>query len=311
MTAVGAAAAADSVTNLSEADRGARKRRLRSAVAVTLAILLVEVAGGFASHSLALLADAAHMFADIAALLLAYAGVTLAGREPTGRHTFGLYRAEILAAFVNAQILLLVALFVGYEAIRRVQKPVEIHTGIMLWVAVAALGGNVLSALLLSKGSATSLNMRAAYLEVVTDMLGSLAVLAAAVAIPLTGWRWLDAAVSGGVALFILPRAAGLLRQSAHILLEGAPGEIDLPRLRREILRLPGVEELHDLHCWTLTSGLHSASVHIRASADSGRGEVLAAVQKLLREEAGVEHATIQLELGSEMTCHASSRRHA
>ncbi len=311
MTGVGAAAAADSVTNLSEADRGARKRRLRGAVAVTLAILLVEVAGGFASHSLALLADAAHMFADIAALLLAYAGVTLAGREPTGRHTFGLYRAEILAAFVNAQILLLVALFVGYEAIRRVRNPVEIHTGIMLWVAVAALGGNVLSALLLSKGSDTSLNMRAAYLEVVTDMLGSLAVLAAAVAIPLTGWRWLDAAVSGVVALYILPRAAGLLRQSAHILLEGAPGEIDLPRLRREILRLPGVEELHDLHCWTLTSGLHSASVHIRASAESGRAEVLAAVQKLLREEAGVEHATIQLEWGSEMTCHASSRRHA
>ena len=251
------------------------------------------------------------MFADIAALLLAYAGLTLAGRAPTGRHTFGLYRAEILAAFVNAQILLLVALYVGYEAVLRFGRPVEIHTGIMFWIAVAALAGNVISAVLLSRGSASSLNMRAAYLEVVTDMLGSLAVLAAAVAIPLTGWRWLDAAVSGGVALFILPRAAGLLRQSAHILLEGAPGEIDLPHLRQEILGLPGVEEVHDLHCWTLTSGLHSASLHIRASADSGRAEVLAAVQKLLREEAGVEHATIQLEWGSEMTCHSSSRRHA
>ena len=311
MTAARAAGAADPAADNSERGRETRRRRLRGVVAVTLAILLLEVAGGIASHSLALLADAAHMFADIASLLLAYAALTLAGRAPTGRHTFGLYRAEILAAFVNAQVLLLVALSIGYEAVRRFREPVEIHTGIMFWIAVAALGGNVLSARLLSKASASSLNMRAAYLEVVTDMLGSLAVLAAAVAIPLTGWRWLDAAVSGGVALFILPRAAGLLRQSAHILLEGAPREIDLPLLRQEILGLPGVEELHDLHCWTLTSGLHSASVHIRASAESGRAEVLTAVQKLLKEEAGVDHATIQLEWGSEMTCHASSRRHA
>jgi cobalt-zinc-cadmium efflux system protein len=278
---------------------------------LTVAILLVEVAGGLFSHSLALLADAAHMFADIGALLLAYAALTLAGRAPTGRHTFGLYRAEILAAFVNAQVLLVVALYVGYEAVRRFRQPVEIHTGAMLWVAAAALLGNILSMGLLSRGSASSLNMRAAYLEVFTDMLSSLAVLGAAIAIPLTGWRWLDAAVSAGVALFILPRAIGLLKQSAHILLEGAPGEIDLPALRQDLLNLPGVEELHDLHCWTLTSGLHSASVHIRASADTGRAEVLAAVQKLLKEEAGVDHATIQLEWGSEMTCHASSRGHA
>ncbi|HEY3125116.1 MAG TPA: cation diffusion facilitator family transporter [Thermoanaerobaculia bacterium] len=311
MKAVSAAGAAGPVADPSEVERDTRKKRLRGAIAVTVVILLLEVAGGLVAHSLALLADAAHMFADIAALLLAYAGLTLAGRAPTGRHTFGLYRAEILAAFVNAQILLLVALYIGYEAVRRFQRPVEIHTGIMFWIAVAALSGNVLSAMLLSRGSASSLNMRAAYLEVVTDLLGSLAVLAAAIAIPLTGWRWLDAAVSGGVALFILPRAAGLLRQSAHILLEGSPGEIDLPSLRQEILGLPGVEELHDLHCWTLTSGLHSASVHIRASPESGRAEVLAAVQKLLREEAGVDHATIQLEWGSEMTCHSSSRGHA
>ena len=291
--------------------RDSRKRSLLGALALTVAILLVEVAGGLFSHSLALLADAAHMFADIGALLLAYAAMTLAGRAPTGRHTFGLYRAEILAAFVNAQVLLVVSVYVGYEAVRRFRQPVDIHTGAMLWIAVAALLGNILSMSLLSRGSASSLNMRAAYLEVFTDMLSSLAVVGAAIAIPLTGWRWLDAAVSAGVALFILPRAIGLLKQSAHILLEGAPGEIDLPALRQDLLNLPGVEELHDLHCWTLTSGLHSASVHIRASAETGRAEVLAAVQKLLKEEAGVDHATIQLELGSEMTCHASSRGHA
>ena len=291
-------------------ERESRKKSLLGALALTVAILLLEVAGGIFSHSLALLADAAHMFADIGALLLAYAATTLAGRAPTGRHTFGLYRAEILAAFVNAQVLLIVALYVGYEAVRRFRQPVEIHAGAMLWIAAAALLGNILSMALLSRASASSLNMRAAYLEVFTDMLSSLAVLGAAIAIPLTGWRWLDAAVSAAVALFILPRAIGLLKQSSHILLEGAPGEIDLLTVRQGLLNLPGVEEVHDLHCWTLTSGLHSASVHIRASADTGRAEVLAAVQKLLKEEAGVEHATIQLEWGSEMTCHASSRGH-
>lgn len=293
------------------AGREARRRRLLGALALTLAILVLEVVGGLVSHSLALLADAAHMFADIAALMLAYAGMMLADRAPTGRHTFGFYRAEILAAFVNAQILLVLAVYVGYEAVRRFQRPVEVHTGAMFGVAALALGGNLASVALLSKGRSASLNMRAAYLEVFTDLLSSAAVLAAAIVMPLTGWRWLDAAVSAGVALFILPRATGLLSQSAHILLEGAPGEIDLHALRREILRIPGVEALHDLHFWTLTSGLHSASVHIRASAESARADVLAAVQKLLREEAGVDHATIQLEWGSEMSCHASSREHA
>lgn len=296
---------------VAQEERGLRRRNLLGALVLTLAILVLEVAGGFLSHSLALLADAAHMFADIAALLLAYAGITLAGRAPTGRHTFGLYRAEILAAFVNAQILLLLALYVGYEAVVRFLRPVEVHTGTMFWIAVLALLGNLGSMALLARGRASNLNMRAAYLEVFTDAISSLAVVAAAVAMPLTGWRWLDAAVSAGVALFILPRAVGLLRQSAHILLEGAPGEIDVPLVREELLRLPGVEELHDLHFWTLTSGLHSASVHIRAAQERPLDEVLAAVQKLLRDRAGVDHATIQIEWGREMSCHASSRGHA
>lgn len=294
-----------------EDERRSRRRSLLGALALTLGILVLEVAGGLLSHSLALLADAAHMFADIAALLLAYAGITLAGRAPTGRHTFGLYRAEILAAFVNAQILLLLAVFVGYEAFRRFEHPVAVHTNVMLGVAALAVGGNFVAMRLLSRGMASNLNMRAAYLEVLTDMLSSLAVLAAAVAMPLTGWRWLDAAVSAGVALFILPRAVSILRQSAHILLEGAPGDIDLPLVRERLLRLPGVEQVHDLHFWTLTSGLHSCTVHIRASGDRPREEVLIAVQNLLRDHAGVDHATVQLEWGSEMSCHASSRGHA
>lgn len=292
-------------------EREGRRKRLRAALTLTAAVLCVEVAGGLLSGSLALLADAAHLFADIAALTLAYAAMSLAARAPTGRHSFGLYRAEILAAFVNAQILLVISIFILSAAAGRLRAPVPIRTGLMFWVAVFGLAANVVSMRLLSRDGRGNLNMRAAYMEVFTDLLGSLAVVAAAVAIPRTGWVWLDPAVSAAVGLFILPRAVSLLKQSAHILLEGTPGEIDVPVLRRRILALPGVEALHDLHCWTLTSGLHSASVHIRASRKSPRGQVLAAVQSLLREEAGVDHATIQLEWGAEMTCHSSSQSHA
>src|SRR5713101_5357951 len=146
-------------------ERERRKRRLLGALVVTLTLLLLEVAGGLLSHSLALLADAAHMFADIAALILAFAAMTFADRAPTGRHTFGLYRAEILAAFVNAQVLLLLSLYIGYEAVRRFGRPAEIRTGLMLAVAAVALAGNVLSVWLLSGGRRSNLNLRAAYLE--------------------------------------------------------------------------------------------------------------------------------------------------
>jgi cobalt-zinc-cadmium efflux system protein len=292
-------------------DRDLRRRRLRAVLALSAAVLLAELAGGILSHSLALVADAVHVFADIAGLTLAYAAMSLADRAPTRRHTFGLYRAEILAAFVNAQVLLVLGVGLLYESFRRVRAPVEIHTGLMFWVAAAAFAANVGAIALLSPGRHVNLNMRAAYLEVLTDAVGSLAVIGTSLAIPATGWKWLDPAVSAAVALWILPRAVALLRQTAHILLEGAPGEIDVGELRRQILGLPGVEALHDLHFWTLTSGLHSASVHVRAASDSERGEVLAAVQKLLQDEAGVDHATIQLEWGSEMSCHSSNREHA
>ncbi len=293
------------------ADRRAWRGRLRAALVLTAAVLVLEVAGGLLSRSLALFADAAHMFADIAALILAYAAMSLADRAPTGRHSFGFYRAEILAAFVNAQLLLVMAAWILFEALGRFREPVPVESGVMLGVAAAGLAANFVSMRLLARGREESLNMRAAHLEVVTDLIGSIAVVCAALAIPRTGWAWLDPAVSVGISAFILPRAVSLLKQSAHVLLEGTPREIDVGALRLRILEIPGVEALHDLHFWTLTSGLHSASVHISASAESGRGEVLQAVQRLLREEAGVDHSTIQVERGAEMTCHASSRNHA
>ena len=292
-------------------DRQAWRSRLGGALALTALVLVLEVAGGVISHSLALLADAAHMFADIAALILAYAAMGLADRAPTGRHSFGYYRAEILAAFVNAELLLIMAAWILIEALERVRRPVPVHSGVMLAVASGGLVANFLALRLLARARGESLNMRAAHLEVLTDLIGALAVVVTALLIPRTGWRWLDPAVSIGIAAFIMPRAFSLLKQSAHVLLEGTPGEIDVDALRRRILEVPGVEALHDLHFWTLTSGLHSASVHISASPESARGDVLQAVQRLLRDEAGVDHSTVQVERGAETICQASGRVHA
>jgi cobalt-zinc-cadmium efflux system protein len=252
---------------------------------------------------LALLADAAHMLTDVGALMLSYAAATLAERPSTTRHTFGLHRAEILAAFVNAEVLLLASGFIFYEAYQRLSQPPDVKTGLMIGVAVAGLAANLLSMRLLHGGQEESLNVKAAYLEVLTDMLGSLGVIGAALVMARTGWYWVDPLVSAGIGLFIVPRTVSLLRESAHVLLEGTPIGIDLLGLRGDMMAVPGVEEVHDLHVWTLTSGMHSATAHVRVLTDSPRGDVLRAVQQLLRDRAGVEHATIQVEWGEGAAC--------
>ncbi|HMA17139.1 MAG TPA: cation diffusion facilitator family transporter [Thermoanaerobaculia bacterium] len=280
-----------------------RKRRLRAALVVTLSVLVVEVVGGLLSGSLALVADANHMLADVAALTLAYAAAALASRAPTSRHTFGLARAEVLAAFVNAQILLLVCAWLLYEGFRRFANPNDIRLSLMIPVAVVGLAANLVSMAILAPDRRGGLNVRAAYLEVMMDAVGSLTVIAAGIGIALTGRIWLDLAASGLIAVLVVPRAVGFLRQSAHILLEGTPTEIDLASIREQILAIPGVKEAHDFHFWTLTSGSHSASVHIRVTSESPRGQVLHEVQELLRTEAGVDHATIQVETGPERDC--------
>lgn len=286
-----------------------RKARLRAALVLTITVLGLEAAGGLASGSLSLLADANHMLADVAALTLAYAATALAGRAPTSRHTFGLARAEVLAAFVNAQLLLLVCGWLIYETVRRFREPAEIRPALMIAVALIGLAANLLSMRILAPERRGSLSVRAAYMELAMDAAGSFAVLAAGVGVALGGmrWAWLDLVVSAAIAVLVLPRAVGLLRQSAHILLEGAPADVDLGSLRRRILAVPGVEEAHDFHFWTLSSGSHSASLHVRASAESERESVLFEVQRVLSEGAGVHHATIQIETGAGRGCTAAS----
>jgi len=286
--------------------RDTHKQRLRAVLALSVVFLVVEIAGGIASGSLALLADATHLFADVAALTLAYGAMAVADFEPTKKYSFGFHRAEILAAFVNAELLLVVTAVLFYSAYVRLLDPPPIAAGLMTGVAVAGLAANVASVALLRGGSSESLNLKAAYLEVLSDALGALGVAIAAVVITFTGWLWLDPLVSGGIGCLVLPRALTVLRQSAHILLEGTPREVDVTNVREQLLALPGVVELHDLHFWTLTSGIHSATVHIRAAQESPRGEVLRAVQALLKEAAGVDHSTVQVEWGSETTCTTS-----
>lgn len=284
-------------------DREFHKRRLRGVLVLVLVFLVIEIVGGIASGSLALLADATHLFADVAALMLAYGAMTFAEFVPTKKYTFGFHRAEILAAFVNAELLLLVTAFLFYAAYQRLLDPPEIASGLMTAVALAGLGANVASVALLREASMHSLNLKAAYLEVLSDALGALGVAVAAVVISFSGWFWIDPLVSAGIGCLVLPRTLSLLRQSAHILLEGTPREVDLTVVRERLLALPGVVELHDLHFWTLTSGVHSATVHIRAADESPRGAVLQAVQRLLKDAAGIDHSTVQVEWGNETTC--------
>jgi cobalt-zinc-cadmium efflux system protein len=289
--------------------RTERRGRLRLALALSAAVLVVEVVGGVASGSLALLADAAHMFGDVAALTLAYAAMTLAERGPTGRYTFGFYRAEILAAFVNAEILLVITVLLFTEAYQRLAAPPAVDTTIMTVVALVGLAANLAAIALLRGQHAHDLNLRAAYLEVLSDAIGSAGVVAGGIAISATGLYRIDPVISAAIGLLLLPRTLSLLRQSGHILLEGSPREVDLAGIRERLLEVPGVEALHDLHFWTLTSGMHSASLHIRAAEESPRGEVLKAVQKVLKEEAGIDHATVQVEWGLEVIC--STTEHA
>jgi cation diffusion facilitator family transporter len=175
--------------------------------------------------------------------------------------------------------------------------------GPMLGVAIAGLAANLISMKFLHGGREKSLNVKAAYLEVVTDVMGSLGVIAAALLMRPTGWYWLDPVIFAAIGIFIVPRTISLLRQSGHILLEGSPREVDPNALRRKILSLPGVEAVHDMHLWTLTSGVNSASVHIRAAADRPREEVQISVRNLFEEHAGVDHATIQVEPTSAPEC--------
>lgn len=279
---------------------GAHRGRLVVVLGMTLAVLAAEVVGAVLSGSLALLADAGHMATDAAGLALALAAVSLAQRPAGGRRTFGWQRVEILAAVLNGWLLIGVAVYVLVEAIGRIGRPPEIGAGLMLLVASVGLVVNLGSMLLLRGGRDSSLNVRGAYLEVLADAFGSVTVIVAAVVIATTGWTPADIVASAVIGFLVVPRAWQLLREAFDVLLEAAPRGVDMREVRTHILGVDGVLDVHDLHAWTITSGLPVLSAHVvvtdEALAAGHGGRVLDALCSCLGEHFDVEHCTFQIE---------------
>jgi cation diffusion facilitator family transporter len=279
---------------------GAQRRRLGAVLGLTLLVLVAEVVGAALSGSLALLADAGHMATDAAGIALALGAVTLAQRPARGRRTFGWQRIEILAAVANGLLLVAVAAYVLVEAIRRIGHPPDIGSGLMLVIAAVGLVVNLGSLAVLHRGREESLNIRGAYLEVLGDALGSVAVIVAAVVIATTGWTAADVVASVAIGFLVLPRAWHLLREAFDVLLEAAPKDVDLDDVRAHITGVDGVLGVHDLHAWTITSGLPVLSAHVVVSeaalADGHGGRILDALCVCLGEHFDMEHCTFQLE---------------
>lgn len=274
------------------------ERNLWIALGLTSTYLIAEIIGGLITGSLALLSDAAHMFTDAAALAISLAAIRI-GRKPADKtRTFGYYRFEILAAAFNAVVLFLVAIYILYEAYQRLRNPAPIASGGMLLVASIGLVVNMIAIRLLKSGSADSLNVKSAYLEVWSDLLGSVAVIAAALIIRFTGWQPIDPILAVLIGLWILPRTWSLLKQSLNILLEGVPEGIGLAEIDAALLSIAGVSSVHDLHVWAITSGKISLTAHLVVdSALRKEQEVLADASALLKKNFDIRHSTIQIEL--------------
>jgi cobalt-zinc-cadmium efflux system protein len=279
-------------------DRSSKRKPLAIALAITTTFLVIEVIGGIAANSLALLADAGHMATDAGALLLSLFAAWLASRPATPRRSFGFMRAEILAAAVNSAILILLSLYIFYEAWERFSDPPEIRSGLMLGVAVAGLCANIVSAWVLSRGGGHQhdLNTRGAFLHVIGDLLGSVATIVAAVIIMLTGWEKADPILSVVIGGLIVFSAWKLLKEAVDILLEATPTDIDPQAVRSALKRVPGIVEVHDLHVWTVTSGIVAASAHLEITRVRQWREILEEASHLLADEFGIAHTTLQPE---------------
>jgi cobalt-zinc-cadmium efflux system protein len=260
------------------------------------AFLLVEVIGGLLTNSLALLADAGHMFTDAAGIGLALLAIWFAQRPASAEKSFGYLRLEIFAAVANAVILFAVAGYILYEAIQRFASPPEVIGLPMLGIAAVGLAINLVSMRLLQAGASTSLNLRGAYLEVVGDLLGSVAVIVAGLVIILTGWTPIDPIASVVIAGLILPRTWSLLRDAVDVLLQATPKGVDLDEVRQHLMKAEDVDDIHDLHAWTLTSGINVVSAHIVMRPGADPAQVLEEVCACLTDDFDMEHSTIQLE---------------
>ncbi|HEX6745720.1 MAG TPA: cation diffusion facilitator family transporter [Longimicrobium sp.] len=279
------------------AERNAR--RLAFTLALQAAYLVAEVVGGYLANSLALLADAGHMLSDVGALGLSLFALWIARRPATDRRTYGWYRTEILAALANAATLITISVYIFYEAWQRLRAPEPVQGMLVMWIAVGGLLVNVIGAAALHSGRETSLNIRGAWLHLLTDALGNVGVIAGAILVWAFGWFWADPAVSVLIGVLVVWSSWGLLRDSVSVLLEGTPAHIDVEAVRSALLEVPDVEAVHDLHVWTITSGMEALSCHVVVGGRDERrysGEILADVHHVLHQRFGLHHLTVQIE---------------
>lgn len=271
------------------------RRRLAIALALTSAYMVAEVVGAWLTNSLALLADAGHMLADAAALGLSLFASWMAQRPPSPRHTYGFYRTEILAALANGALLVALAVLIVREAATRVSTPEPVHGGWLMLIALGGLCVNGVGMLVLRGGTHENLNIRAAFLHVASDALGSVQVLLAGFAIHVFDWRWADPVASMVIAVLIVASAWGVLKEAVLVLMEGAPGHLDVDRVRESVRAVGGVMDVHDLHLWSIGSGFVAFSAHVRV-APGVDDRVLEQIHEVLHRDYGIRHTTIQIE---------------
>ncbi|MBT8450860.1 MAG: cation diffusion facilitator family transporter [Deltaproteobacteria bacterium] len=279
-----------------DAEAQGNRRRLSMALALTATYMVAEVVGGLAANSLALLADAGHMFSDAAALGLSLVAVTLAQRPATTQRTYGFHRAEILAALANGAALLALSVLIAREACERLAQPPEVRGALMLAVAAGGLAINLANLMILSGGRRSNLNVRGAWLHVMADTLGSIGAMSAGVVIYFFGWRWADPVASFIIASLVLYSAWGLVRETLDVLMEGVPKGISVEDITSALRELPGVLDTHDLHVWSLTSGRNVATVHLIIAPEADHQGVIDVANRTLATQFAIEHATIQVE---------------
>lgn len=272
------------------------KDRLKLAILITALILIAEFAGAMISNSLALLADSGHMLTDLAALIFSWIGFHLGEKKANNRKTFGYKRSEIVVGFTNGVLLLVLAIYIAVEATTRLFNPEPVQAEIMLGVAIIGLLANIVSAALLFKHSKENLNIKGAFLHVVGDALGSVGAIVAGLLIIFTGWLIADPIVSIIISVIIVFSAVSLVRESVNILMEGVPSGIEVSELQHSLSGIPGVIGVHDIHIWTLSSGLHNLSCHLTVSDFSLMGPVLKTAHQIVDEQFKIHHSTFQIE---------------
>jgi cobalt-zinc-cadmium efflux system protein len=283
--------------NCKQEKRHKRKaKRLKIALGLVLVYMIIEAIGGWFANSLALVADAFHMLTDAAGLLLALLAIWFASKPATAKKTYGYYRLEILAAFVNGIFLTVISLLVIYSAYKRFNEPLVIDAAKLSFIAFGGLLVNLICVYLLHQEQKSDLNLHGAWLHVVGDLLGSVAAILAGVVILFSGWVWMDSLMSFLISLIIIYSSWNLIKESVNVLLEGTPSHINLKKVEEAIKETKNVRQVHDLHVWTITSGVHAMSVHVVHEREASQAELLKEVRKRIKDKFGIEHLTVQME---------------